>query len=951
MKRNHIFLVSLLFLLVQTVFSQNAPLTTAGKVLDASAGNIDVPITVSDFVNIGSIALKLDYNPAVMTYVGATANPALSGMTINGATAGQLVITWAAASGGVTLPGESQLAEIEFSYISGETSLSFDNSSNGGSDCEYMDGASVILNDTPTSDYYFDGYITQQAAPITYAPTITDATAGAVVVPVTVDNFSDIGAISLTLEYNPNILTYTGFTPNTAFGGTMAVSTAASTGGKYKVIISWFAANYVPVSLSDGSTIVDLLFDYTPAPFVGNYSELTWVKDGTACEYGDAIFNPLYDIPYDEYYIDGLLASQVAPGTYLPEITNAAPGSINVPVTVVDFTDIGAVALTFEYDASVMTYVGYTPNAAFGGSLALTQQVSGNDAKIIISYYGPAVTLADLASIVDIEFTYISGTTTLIWKTDGTACEYGDDVYNVLYDAPFEDYYFDGLVAGQVAPRIKADSMSAAPGTYISVPLRVWGFTDISSVSFTIDYDPGVMTYLSASPHPDISTNFTEGSTPGRITIGWFNSDPSGSPVSLADETVLIYLNFDYISGTSPLVWFDNGGSCEFAAGPLYTVLYDEPTEDYYINGLVEPAEFIWIGPTSTDWYTASNWSDNVVPNSLSAVSIPSTPIPSFWPVYVGDFTLGDQCNTIAFDNNAVMSVSGDMIIAPGHAFVNAGDGLLKVGGDWLNSGVFEIGTGEVEFYESAGDGYIPSGVMPANEVQNYSLTTSPVSMTPISGGSSVPSGDNSHSDVGIGFSFDYAGTTYTQIRINTNGWASLNLSGTDATSGDNSRLFFAADPANALAPWWDDLMADGSSSISYVTSGTAPDRVFTVEWNNVLAYSSVATARISFQVKLYETTNVITFCYGTVAAGTHHADEGASIGIKGPTGGAGDFIEATTGTRNTMVTNLQSDTDWPTVNYQFTPPPDTVTFYRLTVSDNATLYIQTDVNVVGITP
>jgi hypothetical protein len=412
----------------------------------------------------------------------------------------------------------------------------------------------------------------------------------------------------------------------------------------------------------------------------------------------------------------------------------------------------------------------------------------------------------------------------------------------------------------------------------------------------------------------------------------------------------LIYLNFDYAGGTSPLTWFDNGGSCEFAAGSLYTALYDEPTEDYYINGLVEPAEFIWIGPTSTDWFTASNWSDNVVPNSLSAVSIPSTPIPSFWPVYTGDFTLGDQCRSIDFDVNSEMTVTGDMIIDPGKAFVNAGSGLLKVGGDWLNSGVFEIGTGEVEF-EDPLDGYIPAGVMPANEVQNYSMTTSPAAFTPVSGGSSGPSGDNTHSDVNIGFSFDYAGTTYTQARINTNGWVSLDLSGTDLNSSDNGRLFFAADPANALAPWWDNLTTDGSSTITYLTTGTAPDRVFTVEWGNMLTYSSGATARISFQLKLYETTNVIEFCYGTATAGTHHANESASIGIKGPTGGAGDFIEATTASRNTMVTSLVSDTDWPTVNYSFTPPPDTVTFYRLTVSDNATLYIQTDVNVVGIAP
>ena len=100
--------------------------------------------------------------------------------------------------------------------------------------------------------------------------------------------------------------------------------------------------------------------------------------------------------------------------------------------------------------------------------------------------------------------------------------------------------------------------------------------------------------------------------------------------------------------------------------------------------------------------------------------------------------------------------------------------------------------------------------------------------------------------------------------------------------------------------------------------------------------------------MKLYQTTNVVEFCYGSVAAGTDSPGEGASIGIKGATGGAGDFLEATTGSTNTVITNLENSADWPTVNYQFTPPPDTVTFYNMTISKTgAALNIQTDVKVI----
>lgn len=941
MKRIHIILLSLLLLITQLILAQNAPKTTIGSILDSSPGSIIIPLNVSYFENIGSITLTMEYDPAVMTYIGASNNPAFSSMVINGATAGQVVIGWYASSTGVTLPDESMLAEMEFNYISGSTTVSFDNSSNNGAKCEYTDGSNNILIDEPSIDYYSDGFITNQSAPITYAPTIDDAETGSVDVPVTVENFVGVGAVTLSLEYDPNILTFNSATTNAIFGTSMLVNSLPHTGGKNKIIISYFGST---ATLPDGSTLVNLNFDYAAAPYIGNYTELTWITDGTACEYGDALFEHLYDDPYTDFYIDGLVTGQVAPGTYLPVISNAV-GLINVPVTVVGFNEIGAVTLTFEYDASVINYDDYTPNAEFAGQLILGNQVTGSDGKIIISYFGTDVTLTDLDYIVDIQFVYIDGTTTLNWKTDGTACEYGDKFFLHLWDNPNEDYYFNGLVASQVAPSIKADSMSAVLGTQISVPLIVSEFSNISSLFLTLDYDPGVLTYIDATPHPDIAgANFSAGSVnAGRVQMGWF----SAFPLTLTDETVLIYLNFTYNGGLTPLLWLDNGGSCEFATGILNEVLYDEPTEDYYVNGLVEPADYSWIGVTSTEWLTPSNWSGNNVPNSLSVVSIPSTPPPN-WPVFTGNFTLGEQCSSIDLDVNSEMTVTGDMTIDPGKVFFNAGSGILKVGGSWLNSGVFEPGSGSVEFI---GPGTIPDGVLPAKEVKNYLLSTSPASMTPLSGAIPGPTGDNAHSDVSVGFTFNYAGTDYTQARINTNGWLSLNLSGLDIGSNDNNKLFFSAEPDDALAPWWDDLMADGSSVISYLTSGTAPDRVFTVEWNNVLAYSTGSMTRLNFQVKLYETSNVIEFCYGTVSSGIPSSAEGASIGIKGLTGGAGDFIEATTDSKNTVITNLTSSANWPAYNYEFIPPFETVTFYKVEVIDNVILNVQTNVNSIGIAP
>ena len=940
MKRKYIFIGFLIFL-TQLSIGQNAPVTKAGSVLNATSGTISIPVTVTDFENIGAISLELNFDPGVVTFTGSTHNSVFSTMLITNPSSGTIIVGWSDESSSVTLPDDSQLFELEFTYISGSSSISWNDN---GSSCQYADGSVVVLNDTPTSDYYIDGYVTSHAAPVTYAPVITDA-GGSVDVPIIVNNFWDVGSITLSLEYDPTVLTYNSNTQNSAFGSSMIIGNLPSSGNKYKITMSWVSGS--PVTLADGSTLITLHFTYSSSSSDVNYSELKWLTDGTACAYGDANSDALYDLPYDQFYIDGLVAGQVAPQTFLPVISTAVDGNnVTIPVTVTEFQDIGAVALVFEYDATVLTYVGNSPNGIFGTNMEIGNLVTGNTGQISIGYFGAPVSLTDLESIADIEFTYISGTSALTFITDGNSCAYGDASYNGLWDKPYDEYYFDGVVAGQVSPVIKVESLDAVQGTQISVPVKVWDFDNISSVSLSLDYDPGVLTYLNVTPNNEIGGFFNDGTnSSGRIQVGWY----TGSPATLADESVLFYMNFTYNGGTSTLSWYDNGGSCQIAAGILDEVLYDQPTEDYYINGLVEPADFIWTGATSTDWNEPSNWSDNIVPNNLSVVSIPSTPPPN-WPEFTGDFTIGDECNKINFDVSSEMTVTGDFTINPGKAFVNAGSGILKVGGDWLNSGVFVPQTGEVIFNSQAGS-YIPAGVLPANEVQNYLPTSVAASMTPISGGNTGPTGENAHSDVSIGFNFDYAGITYSNARINTNGWVSLNLTGHDASAYDNGRLFFNSDPTTVLAPWWDNLEADGSSVISYITSGVAPNRVFTVEWSNMLSYNIDASERINFQLKLYESTNEIVFCYGSIVPGTNNPDEGASIGIKGPVGGTGDFIEATTGTSNTAISNLTSSSNWPVVNYIFTPPPDTVTFYNLTLDANAILNIETNVKITGENP
>jgi|GEM_PF-2013573 len=586
MKKVQIVLISLMCFVFFGGRAQNAPVTKAGSITNAVPGTISIPVTVSNFINIGGITLTLDYDPAVLSFMGATNNAAFSGMNVTANTPGRILIGWVSVSGGTTLPDMTHMVDISFTYISGTSALTWYN--NGGT-CEFTNYASgIVLNDLPTSSYYVNGIVTDHTAPLTIAPVITQVSGTSVTVPVTVSNFTNIKTISLSLEYDPFVLTFQNATANSVFDGGMVVSSLISTGGKRKIIMSYMG---MPISsLPDGSHLVDLVFTYSNLNG-SNYSELTWINGGSS-EYTDQFDNTLVDDPTTDYYQNGLVTSQLAPVTLLPTITNASAGPLNIPVKVIGFKDIKVLSLTFEYNPAVMTYVSNTPNAVFGsGLLVFAQNLPNGNKKLVMSWLGSVpATIADNGTITILNFTYLSGTTALTWPSGGASCEYADINDNPLWDMPTATHYTNGLVTAHAAPRTKAETLNmAASGVTVSVPVNVWNFANIGSFTLTLDYDPGVLTYLGNTPNSSLVATLSVSAASGRIQMGWYYTGAPNTSLSFPDSTTLITLNFTYHGGTSPLIFYNIGGTCEYTEGVTNTILNDLPTSVYYINGKVAP--------------------------------------------------------------------------------------------------------------------------------------------------------------------------------------------------------------------------------------------------------------------------------------------------------------------------------------------------------------------------
>ncbi len=134
---------------------------------------------------------------------------------------------------------------------------------------------------------------------------------------------------------------------------------------------------------------------------------------------------------------------------------------------------------------------------------------------------------------------------------------------------------------------------------------------------------------------------------------------------------------------------------------------------------------------------------------------------------------------------------------------------------------------------------------------------------------------------VTLPFTFYYGCQPYTTCQISTNGVMFL---GTTAAGSNLTNDLTGSTDRPAIAPLWDDLAVGTGGSVRYETTGAAPNRVFTIEWLNMEWNYAATSAVISFQVKLYETSNRIEFIYRQESAGVNNGS--ASIGISGPTNG-----------------------------------------------------------------
>ncbi len=213
--------------------------------------------------------------------------------------------------------------------------------------------------------------------------------------------------------------------------------------------------------------------------------------------------------------------------------------------------------------------------------------------------------------------------------------------------------------------------------------------------------------------------------------------------------------------------------------------------------------------------------------------------------------------------------------------------------------------------------------------VGEYSFASATGTYTEISGGTvlgTTANDDESFNAIPLGFTFTYNGVNYTEISIQTDAFIAFGPTVLNSTLAISS----ATGTNNVVAALNRDLMSRTDGELSYLLTGTAPNRVFIVQWKNYRRIpTSAANDVFNFQIQFKETENTIVFAYGSFSVVNVTTAQTVQVGLRGDSNAdynnrttTTDWTATTAGTANNATCRI-SDTVHPPLGllFTFTPP------------------------------
>ena len=180
---------------------------------------------------------------------------------------------------------------------------------------------------------------------------------------------------------------------------------------------------------------------------------------------------------------------------------------------------------------------------------------------------------------------------------------------------------------------------------------------------------------------------------------------------------------------------------------------------------------------------------------------------------------------------------------------------------------------------------------------------------------------DRASSVTNIGFSFSFAGTSYSQFSVNSNGVLRF---GSTVPGVQNHAATLSTAVSNfvpLINGCGADIATGNNGYIKYQLTGTAPYRCLVVEYYMIRYFNGFQNTNscVKWQVQLFETTNEIQLVYGPSTA-TTNVPTSFQVGMASS---ASDIVGVATATSSVSTGSVAASAVWPDAYryYRFTPP------------------------------
>jgi len=515
-----------LLLTVLLAWSFNLKAQTAQiESLTANPGAaVSFDITVNDLPpNVGAVSLFIGYDPNVLTFTGSTPGDAeFATYFINNMSGTEQVgIQWTDPYG-ADINGTLLTLNFQYNTLGGSCELTF----NAG--CEFTDNA---LN--PIAVEFTNGSINPNAGIASIAIDEVLSTAGPVSVNLTGADFDQLaGALTLYMEFDPDVLQFTGYSSTL----TALLVSGNNTSGMISVAYS----NPGGGDLNNSFLTLNFVYDGTGA------SDLVF-KPGCEVAYTD-LTTPV--VSYDNGFVQPLASAY---SLTIGDVVETPGNIIGVPITAAGFDPnmMGAITLYIGYNPGHLDFVGITGGTITGAS---ANMMGSGMIGITWSNYNGA--LID-GTLLTLNFDYNFGASAITFEG---GCEITDNEL-VLFPVTYVDGSISPVLGG---PELSLPTLTGTIGQTINIPVTARNFImDPAAISLFIGYDDDVLTYTGHTP--GTLTNYFINNMPGpQIGVQW--TDLNGWDIDPNNEDVIFTLHFTYIGGTCPLTF--NAG-CDFAQNDL----------------------------------------------------------------------------------------------------------------------------------------------------------------------------------------------------------------------------------------------------------------------------------------------------------------------------------------------------------------------------------------------